>query len=187
VLDTARVVPFRGETVSGVPATGRVREVEVIGPNGLHLIVGDVTWDTGEREVRVLRRRRGPPGELGEFVDRARMPVEEHGPGHVVISLRQARRDGQERVTLCPATEAQLDAGAGVPVRSLLGARFRLAGWGTLESILGEPECSPGTLCAVFPADVRLAPVATFLLTLVVPAARHYDGGRPHPREHAPA
>jgi hypothetical protein len=164
---------IEGETPSEVPSTGEIMAYEVHGPRALHLEVGEVTWHTGECEIRVARRFADSPTEYDCLVNRLRMPVKPDGSGRRMVVLKQARLNGQPRPTLCSATALELSRGAGLPVLDLLAHRFS-AQWGTLAELCQETSRARFLLGATFPSEMTVGPIAAFLLTRIAPTVRRY-------------
>jgi len=178
ILSDASYVLREMETVSGRVAAGQGPQYEINGPQSTHLSVIDVTWETGERDVRALLAegtkavRRLDTGALRMSVS----PV----PGQVLVwtELSQARiRPGavDRRSSLKKATIGQLDCGAGLDVtRALREASAILID--SRDVVLGDTSGRRAYLCATFPVSRMHGPVVAFLLTRVLPLLNEYEG-----------
>jgi len=175
-IDGLGAQTFDGTTASGQPSRGSASRWEVTGPPGVSLILADVSWATGERDVRAIEVEAPPPVELGgprpltRLVRGGRLSVLEHGrERYVELQISRIKPDspqmwssthkGQEDdFTLLIGDdwqEALLSAGA--------------AQVGSREKVLGDDSRRRQYLCAVLETEDAVLPVVAYSLTRILP------------------
>jgi hypothetical protein len=166
---TDEVRAIQGETAGRVPnRRGDARIFDVRREPGLSFEVGDITWDNGERDVRVVSRHDSP--ELYDVLkERLRLGVLRHGD-RSYVELSQARlRDGRW-ANLYKAGLDELSRGAGADVKErLLELGAHLVD--TRQVAFNERGPRQGYVCALFGESARLVPVASFLMARIAPIA----------------
>ncbi|MFV1958049.1 MAG: hypothetical protein ACC662_01415 [Planctomycetota bacterium] len=166
----------RGTTLGGLDTTGEATTWCVVEAGGARFHVASIRWRCGEREVRRTRRLEAPRA-LDSLLGRQRLPVEPWGDDHLQVDLEQARLEDDEHARRYPASETELDDGAGVAVRAVLLAEGALA-VGTRQEIVGATDERRHVLCATFPVEAARVPVVAFVLTCAVPLLRRVRARR---------
>lgn len=141
--------------------------------SGVNLEIGDVTWETGDREVQCLSCSHSTPEELRRLRRGLRLVVKHVDKDTIRVDLRQARIDfdqGENWSKLYQATMEELTEGAGISVREVL------EGFGAevdrREQLLGDTSCHRFRLCAIFPTEADHLPTICYILTRVLPITR---------------
>ncbi|MFC1604404.1 hypothetical protein ACFL5F_05180 [Planctomycetota bacterium] len=141
--------------------------------SGVNLEIGDVTWETGDREVQCLSCSRSTPEKLRRLRRGLRLVVKHVDKDTIRVDLRQARIDfdqGEDWSKLYQATMEELTEGAGISVRKLL------EGFGAevdrREQLLGDTGPHRFRLCAIFPTESNHLPVVCYVLTRILPLTR---------------
>ncbi len=149
----------------------------VIHRDGLKAFIGVI--DFGEsQDVRCLEVGKGAPEAVYRLLHGLRMSISD-GPsaGEQWVELSQARIDPEvvpPWSNLKKATSSQLDDGAGTAVNDVLSD----AGgeMGSREDLMGDETRRRGYLCCVFRQGESLPPVASYVLTRLLPLANGYTG-----------
>ena len=160
ITPLGQTIAIEGETAEGQASVGRGRLFEIRDSAGLHLTVRETTWQNGERDVVTGKRHRSPQ-RFDTLVERLRLPVTRRG-SDLYAELRQARLKPNGRGNLFNASEADLDAGAGVPVVSELMRHGALV-VGTREDVLGDDGRSRHRWGVRFPPAAQLVPVVAYV------------------------
>ena len=169
-----------GIPYEGVPSSATVRQVgaantyRVLGLTGsdVELVIFDVTWVDGSRDVLAQEREEGNHPKFDGLVGRLRLGVHRNGQ-HAYMVLGQACLDPESRrPSIRWPGLAQLEHGAGIPLEDTL-RQFGASAAGTRQDLL-EDEGIPG---AGSPPYSRLKkpphlPAIAFTLTRVAPVAR---------------
>lgn len=178
-------VRHRGETVSGVISEASCYLSRVVGPN-LGMVIADLEWDNGEREIRGWSMSEGPD-LLAQVVGRLRIGVYQHPAldRSSVMDLRLPVINPEtSRVTVRQASIEKLEAIAGPTIVSGLD-EFGEVTFGTRAEILRDTGRRRNDLCAVFPNDKMAVPSILWLLTRLLPLTGDLIpvGGLPSPHE----
>ncbi len=181
------VRPISGETASGHRSEGTAYLSRFEGP-GVDLTIADITWATGEREVRGLDCR---DGDFGDLVGRLRIGVHAASRfrGMSCIELRAATRATGPRATARKTTVESFDAMLALDLREALDSICE-ASVGTRAELLADTGVRKAQLCTVFQSDDVVAPALGWCLTRILPVLRESDPGarlgRPQLRRAAP-
>ncbi len=163
------MITVEGETPNGVTSQGRGRLYEVTDADECRLTVRDTTWANGERDV-VAAERHDSPQRFDTLVERLRLPVMERGDD-LYVELRQVRLKPNGRGNLFSASDAELDAGAGVRVAQAL-ERHGAHEIGTRAELLDDRGPTRGRLGVRFPRKAEAVPLVAYVCTRVAPVAR---------------
>jgi hypothetical protein len=168
-----------GETVSGVICNGKAILFNVTGPQETFVRVADVVWDNGENDVRALDAY-GP--KMVRRLDQGahRLSVYDHPQNSELawIELSQARIDLSKhdlRTQRRKADERQLDEGARVKVFQIL-IRLGAIKVDTKHEVLGTISKRKDFLSVLFPKHNKDVPIASFVLTRILPSIWEYSG-----------
>lgn len=167
-VEEAGTDAIKGTTVSKQKSRGDVTLYTVTGPDGLDLLVRDVRWRVGERDVATVARRESPERYDG-LVNRLRLSVAPTEDG-IAVELRQARTRENGHHNLFVPTAAGLADGAGVDVVALLEAHGATVG--TRELLLNDLSGHRTRLTALAPGDGGLVPLIAYVATRVAPTQR---------------
>ncbi len=155
-----------GETAAGAETSGSARTWWVRYSDEVLLLIGDIEWSTGERDLRVLDRGHSPP-EYDRLTHGLRLGVHEHGDERFV-ELRQNRLKPNGWSGLHRADVATLSAGANVDVEEALLEAGATA-VGTRQVVLEDGGRRRAETCVVFPAGELRAPAVAYVVTRVLP------------------
>jgi hypothetical protein len=164
------------ETVSKVRCDGVATLFDVSDDQGTHLQVANVSWDTGERDIRAIGKVRGPMPLRRLERGSLRMSVSPLEGGKAWVELSQARikpHTLNRWSTLKKASKEQLDEGSGIDTLEALytaGAE-RI---GEKKTLLGESGRRSTYHCAIFDGSNVVFPVVAFVLTRVLPLLNEY-------------
>jgi hypothetical protein len=162
--DTGERRPLKGETTAGVASSGMATVFEVSG-EAFRVEVGLISWLTGDQDVQMLGRIAGDE-PLDGLTRRLRISIKDHGDLKW-LELEQARIDSVGWIHSYKATLNQLDEGAGVSTVDVIS---RLGGEvGSREDLLGDAGRRRSWMCAAFPKDATLVPVAAFTISRIAP------------------
>lgn len=153
-----------GQTASRVAANGVAEVFDVVG-RGAHVKVGVVSWINGEQDVRQLSREKGLE-PVDRLTDRLRISIKEYGEKDWCEVVQVCVND-KGRVTWRKASLEEIDAGAGISSKKVLGPLG--ASIGTREELRHEDGSHRSFLCVVFPAEERIVPVAVFVMSRLAP------------------
>jgi hypothetical protein len=155
------------------PVIGEAQAYQATLPSGERLEIGDIRWETRERDVRCLNNSRDASEALQRLRHGLRLSVNHLDINTLWVELSQARLDsdrGDNWSTLCRATMEELTEGAGISVRRML-ERFG-AEVDRREQLLGDAGPRRLYLCATFPSDHNHLPAICYVLTRVLPLTR---------------
>lgn len=167
--DTGKDVTTVGETCSGTREEGQSHLFTVRGWDNLRLTLRDTRWENGERDVTAVGGT-GPPQVAAALIRHLRQPVITVDATTSLVDLNQARvalNTEPFAATLFQADQAQHDLATGLDTAELLGVCR--ATCGPRSSLLGDRSPRQSEWCAVFPTEVEIVPVLSFVLTRVIP------------------
>lgn len=166
LLDLAEPRSLSGQTLSKVSCEGKAYVAEVRG-DGRRLEVGDITWENGERDVRVLDRF-GSPREFDRLVHGFRFGVQEIPGGHR-MRLRIPRLGNRDWPTAHQTSIEELEAETELDLRATL-RDFGAKKLGTAGDVLKDRARSRNELIVTF--DDRdgssLLPLAAYTVTPIL-------------------
>ncbi len=160
------------QTTSRENSDGTATIYEVHGDAGVDLLIADVKFDNGERDIRMIEVGESDP-IFERLVQGLRLGVRQHGD-ELCVDL------GQTRVT--EATSARpwsqvyiasaddLDAGFGGSVETQL-MNLGATGFGSRSELLGDRSPRRNYFCATFPPGAHLVPLAAYIATRIAPLA----------------
>ena len=152
---------------------GVARTYRVLGlsPREVELVIRDISWINGDREVFAPERETGSDPRYDGIVGRHRLGVKRAG-GISYMVLAQTRLNGTPKPTQRYVGLDELDQGAGVgfaPALLGLGA----TAIDSRAALLGDTSTHRNRLIATFEHErAPHVPVAAFVLTRVAPLAR---------------
>ncbi len=167
-------IPYEGVPIG---ASGRqmgsANTYRVLGlsPREVELVIYDVRWITGERDVVAPAREVGNHPKFDGIVGRHRLGIQRVG-GITYMVLAQTRLDGSNRPPRAYPGLNELQTGAGVPFEATLLAHGATE-VGSRGDLLGEE--GPQQRRPIVTFDDRQAPhlpAVVFALTRVAPLAR---------------
>jgi hypothetical protein len=188
-LKVLEIKEVRGSPIGSKvnPIQGEAHVYQATVHSDAKLEIADITWKTGERDVRCLKCSRGTPEALQRLRRGLRLSVKHFDKDTLWVELRRARIDlnqGDDWSKLYKATIEELSKGAGVSVRQIL-ERFG-AEVDRREQLLGDTNRRRLYLCATFPANCDHLPAICYVLTRILPLARSkMDLAKPLPSEAA--
>lgn len=167
-------LPYEGIPIgAGARQVGTARTYRVLGlsPREVELVVYDVTWVDGSREVFAPEREVGNHPRFDSIVGRHRLGVHTAG-GHHYMVLAQSRLNGTPKAARAYPGLTELEAGAGVPfVETLLS--FGADAVDSREVLLNDPGRQRRRPVVTFRPDTAPhLPSIVFVLTRVAPIAR---------------
>ncbi len=168
ISELSETPTISGQTPGRVKSRGRANLYEANGPEGLSVILRYEFWETGECDIHLHDRRDAPP-RFDRLRHGLRLVVEPCD-GDRLVSLRQAQLKNENWSNLFDASEDDLDAGAGAAVRDAL-MKLGATAIGPRRLVTGQDGRSGGRLCARFPVDCDIVPVAAYVLTRIAPIA----------------
>ena len=145
--------------------------------DGWRALLGVLEFEDGW-DARCLEVGKGAPEAVYRLLHGLRMSISD-GPsaGEQWVELSQARIDPEvvpPWSNLKKATASQRDDGAATGVTNALseaGGKMD-----SRENLLGDESRRRGYLCCVFPQGEPLPPVASYVLTRLLPLANGYTG-----------
>ena len=152
---------------------GIARTYRVLGlnPREVELVIRDITWITGDREVFAPERETGNDPRYDGIVGRHRLGIKRAGSISYMV-LAQTRLNGTPRASRAFPPLLELDAGAGVPLAPTLFQHGATA-VDSREVLLGDRGNQRGRLVVTFePEQAPHLPAVVFVLTRVSPIAR---------------
>ncbi len=147
-------------------AVGSRKVYEVDGPDGVRVLVADECLADGSRQIRMVDTCQSGD-RFNRLVQGLRLGIREHGSA-LEVMLDQARMTSDVWSTKRKASEAELEAGAHADVLAELRA-LGATKTGTRHELLGKRGPHMNKLCAIFPQDKDLVPVAAYVMTRVAP------------------
>ena len=175
-LEALETREIRGNPVGSKrdPVMGEAQVYQATLHNQVKLEINDVTWGTGDRDVRCLNCSPGTSEALQRLGHgRLRLSVKHFDKDTLWVELSQARLDsdrGENWSNLYKATIEELTEGAGISVRRVLeglGAEVDRR-----EQLLGDVRSRRLYLCATFPKESNHLPAICYVLTRVLPLTR---------------
>lgn len=160
-------VTDKGETAQREESIGKATVYEVHGPDGVQLTIHDTRWLNGNRDVRVAKRNNSPE-RFDVLVGRLRLGVKPAGEMKCQVMLRVA--DPTElRPTRKQVSLTALHHMSGVdPRKHLLGLGATAVGTAS-ELGLSKNGKQMNQLMVMFPTRAELVPLASFMLTTILP------------------
>lgn len=167
-------LPYEGVPIgASVPQMGTARTYRVLGlnPREVELVLHDVTWVDGSREVFAPEREVGNHPRFDGIVGRHRLGVQRVG-GLTYMVLAQSRLNDTPKASRAFPDLDTLQQGAGVPfVETLL--TFGADGVDSREALLGDTGNQRRRQVVTFdPKSAPHLPAVVFVLTRVAPIAR---------------
>ncbi len=167
-------VPFEGTPIgAGAPQVGSARTYRVLGlnPREVELLVHDITWVDGAREVFAPEREVGNHPRFDGIVGRHRLGIQQTG-GLTYMVLAQSRLNGTPKAARAYPGLEDLQAGAGVPFVDTLRS-FGADAVDSREVLLGDSGRQRRRPIVTFhPESAPHLPAVVFVLTRVAPIAR---------------
>jgi hypothetical protein len=167
-------VPHEGVPIgASASQMGVARTYRILGlnPREVELVIRDVTWVTGDREVFAPERETGNDPRYDGIVGRHRLGIK-RADGISYMVLAQTRLNGTPKPTQRYVGIDELDRGAGVrfaPTLLGLGA----TAIDSRAELLGDTSTHRNRLAVTFDQErAPHMPVAAFVLTRVAPVAR---------------
>jgi hypothetical protein len=166
--------PYEGVPIgASAPQMGTARTYRVLGlnPREVELVIHDVTWVDGSREVFAPEREVGNHPRFDGIVGRHRLGIQRVG-GLAYMVLSQSRLNDTPRASRVFPELGSLQQGAGVPfVNTLL--RFGADAVDSREALLGDTGNQRRRQVVTFdPESAPHLPAVVFVLTRVAPIAR---------------
>jgi superfamily II DNA or RNA helicase len=176
-IELVRQMPVeQWQTASRQASDGMATIYEVFDDASVDLLVADVTFENGDRDIRLL-----DAGESDAIFERLgqglRLGVRAHGD---VLTLDL----GQTRVTdthsarpwsqVYIASADDLDAGFGGSVEAALRA-LGASRFGQRKDVIGDTSPRRNYYCATFPPGAHLVPLAAYVATRIAPLARQLE------------
>jgi hypothetical protein len=162
---------IQGSTKENHSSAGKATAYRVTGPRGLKVLVGDVAWADGTRDVRLLDVL-GAPALFGQLRDHCRMGVDRHGRTYVAelrkVSAKLNTTSGS--IALEQTGLSGLTRIVGEPVGELLklhGAR-RVGKKGEVLRATARKN----QLCVRFPPSASDVPSIAYVVTRIIPLHR---------------
>ncbi|MEA3502163.1 MAG: hypothetical protein U9R47_05260, partial [Actinomycetota bacterium] len=164
-----------GRTCSGRESVGVARRWNLVGIPGALVTIADLTWSSGERDVRCVDA--SGPVQLLRLLEGLRLCVRRSGDKSYV-ELKIARIDlSRDNLwsSLYKTSVEDLAAGSGVadPVQALLDTGAETVG--KRSAVIGDQGPSRGTLALSFSGDTSDAPAAAYVLTRLLPLLNVYS------------
>jgi hypothetical protein len=160
-------------SVSGVGASHGTRTDWRLSVDGRpDLVVGDTRWNSGEREVALIRPEQVPPlpRPVSALLGKRRCKVDAHGDRlRMAVGVVKPDGVGWPRTTW-PAMDTLLD----ICGRDYYEAVFDhgVTQIDTREVILGDDSNHRSRLCALLDPSDEVAPTALYVVTHVVPTLK---------------
>jgi hypothetical protein len=168
-------VPYEGTPIGAhAPQVGHARTYRVLGlnPQEVELVVYDVSWVDGSREVFAPEREEGNHPRFDGIVGRLRLGVHTLGPISYIMLGVVALPEGGRRASMRWPALPEISESAGAPLdETLVGAGALRVG--TREEVLGDDGTQRQRIAATFdPMGAPHVPAMAFVLTRVAPIAR---------------
>ncbi len=159
--------PFVGATPANEKDVAGERKVyDATGPERIELKIADERFENGERQIRLLDSGAAGP-RFERLTHGCRLTVAAQG-ALLRINLEQARMKDENWSGTFKASVAELDAGCGADTAAIL-EQFGVRKIGTRGEMLGDESSHKGKLCAFFPKDAELLPIAAYVITRLSP------------------
>lgn len=161
-----------GRTCSGTPSHGTRTDWRLSVDGRSDLVVGDTSWDNGERDVVLVRPPQVPPlpGPLSTLLERRRGTVDSRGHRLLMaVGVVEPGDAGWPRLTW-PGVDALID----VCGRDYYEAVFDhgVTQLDTRAVILGDESRHRTRLCALLDPSDDVATAALYVVTRVVPTLK---------------
>ena len=164
---TGRRIRWTGSSTEKTSSNGFARRYVVKGPKRLHLVIGDIEWTDGTRDVRLLDVRHGPD-LMNKLSDHCRLTVQSYSTKTSYVELRRATAKLLTGRTGATALETvslvALSRSAEVSVRDLLqdvGARHVE----TRGVLLKRKPGVKDRLCVTFSPSQHLVPAVAYVIS----------------------
>lgn len=165
-LTRGRDQGITGKTASDIDTTGVARSWWIRGSDEVLLLLADVDWDTGERDLRIIDRAHSPQ-RYDRLTHGLRLGVHEHGDDRFV-ELRQNRLQTTGWSGLHRASLDVLSEGAGLNAEEALLDAGAIAA-GSRADVLDDTGRRRAETCALFPAGELRAPAVAYVISRVLP------------------
>ena len=166
--------PIEGQTATREWSEGYAYEFRLVAGRTVDLTIGEVHWDNGDRDVRVVSVEKAPDS-LRRLERGLRLGIQKVSSKRAFAEIRVAHVKDADWSNMYQTTEDEMSGIVGERLHKFLG-RFGRVAVGTRGDVLGDASRRRNDLGVVFDDDASLVPAVTYFATRVLPISMHFQG-----------